>query len=186
MIPKVIGAPPVHHSTIFKSLETYPSRTRLPNARSGAIIVTGRIDHAIGRVLRPSHNHAKRSFQSLLLVMAPREAGNLHGVVAQLVVYMASFHQSRVLRGRSDASVYGLASAGYTVQFVRIKHDSTVERSRTFDVQVPEDIKMVLGCLKYVLELSESQLSGLAPEKKVDVDSDIGDDPVIDLHDNSV
>ena len=67
-----------------------------------------------------------------------------------------------------------------------IKHNGTVGRSKTFDVQVKGDIMAVLGCLKYLLELTASMSPNLTPGKKgeLTLQDDAVDDPAIDLHDN--
>jgi len=122
-------------------------------------IVSGRVDHGIGRVLLPGRRGAmkrpKRRFQSLLLIVEAKTALNLDRALPQLVVYLASLHQSRLQRNRSDATVYGLVSDGYAFIFVTITHGGVLKQSRRFEI-TQGDILTVLGCLKYILEISVS------------------------------
>ena len=63
---------------------------------SPATVVTGRVDHGVGIVLKPHKSNHR--FHSLLLIV---EAKFQHGVdraLPQLVVYLASLHQTRVQR----------------------------------------------------------------------------------------
>jgi len=146
---------------------------------SPGIIVSGRVDHGIGRVLKTHHNYRKRRFESLLLAVEAKTALNLISALSQLVVYLASIRQSRLSRGRSDASVYGVASDGYAFIFVTITHDGILKRSKQFDVEVGE-IREILGCLRYVLEKSERISPNVTPEKNKDghqQDTD-GSDPL--------
>ncbi|EDR03296.1 uncharacterized protein LACBIDRAFT_331602 [Laccaria bicolor S238N-H82] len=50
--------------------------------------------------------------------------------MAQLIVYLASLRQSPLERKWKDATVYGVASDGFTFGFVKISHDGTVKRSQ--------------------------------------------------------
>jgi hypothetical protein len=145
---------------------------------SPATIVSGRVDHGIGRVLK-THNYPKRRFESLLLAVEAKKAFNLLSALPQLVVYLASIHQSRLSRGRCDASVYGVASDGYSFMFVTITHDGTLRQSKQFKVDGGET-RTILGCLKYLLEKSGSLSPNATPEKKEDghqPDTD-GSDPL--------
>jgi hypothetical protein len=87
----------------------------------------------------------------------------------------------RLLRSRSDASIYGVASGGYAFIFVTITHDRKLQRSKRFNVEAG-DIKMILGCLRYVLKKSASMSPYVTLEKKDEHQSDIDSrDPVVDL-----
>jgi hypothetical protein len=151
--------------------------TPTSHTNSPGTIVSGRVDHGIGRVLKAHRNYRKRRFESLLLAVEAKTALNLVSAMSQLVVYLASIRQSRLSRGRSDASVYGVASDGYDFIFVTITHDGTLQRSKRFGVEEGA-IRTILGCLKYVLEKSESLSPNVTPEQKdghqLDVD---GSDP---------
>ena len=77
----------------------------------------------------------------------------MDAAVSQLITYLACLHQSRVWGRRTDASVYGVASDGYSFDFVMITHDGTIKISRRFDVAHGDTLK-ILGCLKHILETS--------------------------------
>jgi hypothetical protein len=115
--------------------------------------------------------------------------GSVDQALPQLLVYLASLHQSRLQRHRSDASVYGVASDGYVFIFVTISHEGVVRLSRRFDIQQGEDMRVVLGCLKYVLEKTASMSLNSAPEQSGGQqedgadETDDGDEP-IDLYAN--
>lgn len=131
-------------------------------------IVNGRVDHGIGRVLpsvrRGAMKRPKRRFQSLLLIVEAKTALNLDHALPQLVVYLASLHQSRLQRNRSDATVYGVVSDGYAFIFVTITHGGELKQSRRFEL-TQGDMLTVLGCLKYILERSASMSPNVTPEK---------------------
>jgi hypothetical protein len=65
-------------------------------------IVNGRIDRMIGCIHPPSHcglmEHFKRCLQPLLLVIQPKKPLSIDGTLPELVVYLASLHQSRLRR----------------------------------------------------------------------------------------
>jgi hypothetical protein len=128
------------------------------------IIVNGRVDHGIGRVVPYSPADTKRRFQCLLLVVEAKTAFNLTRALPELVVYLASIHQSRLQRQRGNATVYGVVSDGYSYIFVTITHDGVLKQSRRFEV-AGGDIQTVLGCLKYTLEMSASMSPNLTPEQ---------------------
>jgi hypothetical protein len=159
----------------FSHTITSASSTQLA---SGAI-VDSYLDIGIGRVMKGY----PRRFQSLLLLVEATRAANLDIAFPQLVVYLASLHQSRVSQNRSDSTVYGVASDGYLFIFVTIAHDGTLERSKQFDITAG-DTETVLGCLIYLLETSAANTM---PEKDEDAycwDTDTGEDLVFDLDDN--
>jgi len=153
------------------------------------VVISGRVDHGIGRVLDRAENaaeHRKRSFYSLLLLVEAKFEGNVEHALPQLIVYLASLHQSRLQRNRKDATVYGVASDGYVFIFVKISHDGTVMRSRIFDVFGGE-MKKVLLCLKHILETTASRSPTSTPEKTAGDNSNdetVEPDPEIDLNDN--
>jgi hypothetical protein len=140
-------------------------------------VVNGRVDHGIGRVVPYSCADTKRRFQSLLLVVEAKTALNLTGALPQLVVYLGSIHQSRIQRQRRNATVYGCVSDGYSYIFVTITHEGVLKQSRRFEV-TQGDMRTVLGCLKYILEMSASMSPNLTPESEQD-----GDEPVEDHSD---
>jgi hypothetical protein len=113
--------------------------------------------------------------------------GSVDQALPQLLVYLASLRQSRLQRHRSDASVYGVASDGYVFIFVTISHEGVVRLSRHFNIVQGEDMRVVLGCLKYVLEKtgpnSTPERSGGQEEKGGADETDDGDEP-IDLYSN--
>jgi hypothetical protein len=149
---KIFGEVPFSHQVISPPMESFPL----------GIFINGRVDYAIGVVLKSGakHEHYKRRFQSRLLVEAKFERG-VELALPELLVYLACLHQSRLQRLRSDASVYGLVSDGFAFIFVAILHDGVVQLSRRFDV-LQGDLRVVLGCLKYVLEKTANML---APER---------------------
>ena len=137
------------------------------------------VDRGIGRVLPHVFrygpmNRIKRSYQSFLLVVQAKKTLGFDGALPELVVYLASLHQSRLERNRSDATVYGVVSDGYAFIFVTITHNSVLKHSRPIDV-TQGDLLTVLGCLKYLLEMSVSVTLKIN-----------GDGPVEDHNDCSV
>jgi hypothetical protein len=106
----------------------------------------------------------KRRFQSLLLVVEAKTAFNLTRALPELVVYLASIHQSRLQRQRRDATVCGVVSDGYSYIFVTITHDGVLKQSRRFEA-AQGDTRKVLGCLKYILEMSANMSPNLTPEQ---------------------
>jgi hypothetical protein len=107
--------------------------------------VNGRVDHGVGIVIR-SQKVPNRLFHSLLLCIEAKFHGILHTALAQLVVYLACLRQSRINRGRSNTSVYGVATDGLSYIFVTITHDGVLKESRQFNV-MDGDLPTVLGCL---------------------------------------
>ena len=111
---KVFGEVSSSH-TISRPAEGKPLRSFL------GIVVNGRVDHEIGRVLIPgSGSPSKRRFQSLLVVVEAKTACNLTEVIPELVVYLGAPHQSRQQRNRRDCTVYGVASDRFSFIFLII------------------------------------------------------------------
>ena len=130
-----------------------------------ATVVNGRVDHGIGIILKSgAKNTPNHRFHSLLLVVEAKFERSVDRALPQLVVYLACLHQSRLRRLRSDASVYGLASDGYVFIFVTISHEGVLKLSKRFDV-LQGGLKVVLGCLEYVLEKTASMSPTLSPER---------------------
>jgi hypothetical protein len=117
----------------------------------------------------------KRRFHSLLLIVEAKTAFNLESALPQLVVYLASLHQSRVQRNRTDATVFGAVSDGYSFEFVTITHDGELKRSRRFKITERRGMVKILGCLKYILETSAKMSSNVTPEKGEREQTDQGD-----------
>jgi hypothetical protein len=154
-------------------------------------IVNGRVDHGIGRVVLSDDDSAtkppKRCFHSLLLIVEAKTALNLDSALPQLVVYLASLHQSRVQRNRSDATVFGVVSDGYSYIFVTITHDGELKRSKRFNMtEKKRDMVKVLGCLKYILETSAKMSPNVTPEKReqTGVEDQVDGDPAMDIDNN--
>ncbi|SRR6266576_1032734 len=91
----------VHCEISFKHRVNPPPKTQT--------IVSGRVDHDIGIVLGANEDR-KRLLYSLLLCVEAKVYNTLDDALAQLVVYLACLRQSRVNRGRSNASVHGVAT----------------------------------------------------------------------------
>ncbi|KAM6489247.1 hypothetical protein JOM56_015298, partial [Amanita muscaria] len=85
--------------------------------------------------------------------------------LAQLVVYLACLRQSRIKRGRSNTSVYGVATDGLSYIFVTITHEGVLKKSNLFDVR-QGGLETVLGSLRYIFEMAMSMSPNLTPEKK--------------------
>jgi hypothetical protein len=143
-------------------------------------IVGGRVDHGVGIVLGANEDR-KRLFYSLLLCVEVKAYNTLDDALAQLVVYLACLRQSRVNRGRSDASVYGVATDGLRYTFVTITHEGVLKVSNTFNI-MRRDLEIVLGCIQYILETAMSMSPNLTPEKGT---SDNGEELEAG-HDNSI
>ncbi|KAK2459874.1 hypothetical protein APHAL10511_008074 [Amanita phalloides] len=108
------------------------SHTIDTKSRSNSVVVGGRVDHGVGIVFSPK----SKAFSSAL---------------GQLVVYLGSLRQSRISRGKSDSSVFGVATDGLNYMFVIITHEGVLMMSKQFDV-LHGDLPTVLGCLRYILE----------------------------------
>ena len=121
-------------------------------------IVNGRVDHGIGHIIPYScsdlsncRSHPKGLFHTLLLVVKAKATASLNHAIPQLVVYLASIHQSR-LEKDNDASVYGAASDGNSFIFVTITHEGVFRKSKPFEISSGE-LLTILGCIKYMLEM---------------------------------
>jgi len=137
------------------------------NAQPSNIMVTGRIDHGIGRVIDGLSDSVKRRFQTLLLIIEAKTKDNLPKAFAQLLTYLAALRQARMHRQRPDLSVYGLATDGYKYQFVMIDHDGVVKTSAVFDVNVrPEDLLVVLGGLMHIIKITSDRSPNTSPKGK--------------------
>ena len=162
----------------FSHTITRPANGKFVGSFLGTI-VNGRVDRGIGRVIPPGRRSAmkcpKRRFQSVLLVVEAKTTFNLDRALPQLVIYLASLHQSRLRRSRSDATIYGVVSNGCASIFVTIRHDGVFTQSRRFKI-IQGEMLTVLGCLKYILEMSASMSPNVRLEKN-------GGEPVEDHSD---
>ena len=146
---------PLQQSSPINVYCDVPFSWKVPTSRqSRPIIIKDHIDRCIGRKLRP-RGIGKCSLQSFLLIVAAKSYINIYGAVAQLVVYLGALRRTRLSRGRSNATVYGVASDGCETRFVMIQHDGKIKISKTFDTGVPRELKTVLGCINYLLKKSE-------------------------------
>ncbi|KAF8730598.1 hypothetical protein AX14_005406, partial [Amanita brunnescens Koide BX004] len=147
---------------------------------------TIKVDHAIGIVIRSRKNVPNRLFHSLLLCVEAKFHGSLSNALTQLVVYLACLRQSRVNRGRSNTSIYGVATDGLSYIFVTITHEGVLKESGLFNV-MDGNLSTVLECLQYILETAMSMFPSETPEweglKKRDELQADGDD-LIDLDDS--
>ena len=87
---------------------------------------------------------------------------------------MASLHQSRLqrkLRNQGDATVYGTVSNGFAFVLLKITHDGVLQQSRRFEVTEGETLT-VLGCLKYMLEMSVSMSPDYVPQPECQSEAD--------------
>lgn len=150
-------------------------------------IVSGRVDHSVGIVIRSRKKFPNRLFHSLLLCVEAKIHNRVSDALAQLVVYLACLRQSRINRGRSNTSVCGVATDGLSYVFVTITHKGVLKESRPFNVKYKNDLLIVLGCFRYILEMALTMSPNLTPEKealkKSDESEAEGDDP-IDLDDS--
>ena len=122
-------------------------------------IVNGRVDYGIGHVIPYScsdpptcQSHSKWLFHTILLIVEAKATANLNYAMPQLVVYLASIHQSQLEKKQHDASVYGAASDGNSFIFVTITHEGVFKKSRQFEISSRE-LLTILGCLKYMLAM---------------------------------
>lgn len=103
------------------------------------------------------------------------------------MVYLASLHQHRVQQNQSNTAVYGVISDGYAYKFLTITQNGELKQSKIFDV-TDGDKLTILGCLKYMLEMSADMSPNVTPE--MDLDGPAGGenhgdyDPALDI-DNS-
>jgi hypothetical protein len=137
-------------------------------------IVDGHVDHGVGIDFRCWNKVPNRRFHSLLLCVGAKLHGRLSDAAAELVVYLACLRQSRLNRGRSNTSVYGVATDGLFYVFVTITHDGVLKESKQFSV-VHGALSTVLGCFQYILETAMSMCPNLTQETGA-LEAD-GDDP---------
>lgn len=97
----------------------------LPAPHDGITTVTGRIDH----VCPPD-----QFFPHPDVIVVPKPHFTTDQAIPQLVVYLACIHRSRIQRGRTDTSIYGVASDGVTFRFVTISHEGVLRTSAVFDI----------------------------------------------------
>jgi len=74
-------------------------------------------------------------------------------------------------------------SDGYDFTFVTITHDGTLRRSKRFSIE-EGGLRTILGCLRYVLEKSESLSPNVTPEKKDGHQPDADDSDPISVDDS--
>lgn len=157
------------------------SNTVQPSSSASSVVVTGRLDYTIGRVLKyPGQYHTRRRFQSLLMIVKAKTQRAIGQSLPTLLAFLASLRQSRLQRHRTDSSVYGVVSDGYLFVFVHITHDGAVKVSRQFDIQQGDTLS-VLGCLRYMLEMA-AEMS--FRDVLLGHEKDDPADPEIDLDDN--
>ena len=109
-------------------------------------------------------NVPNRLFYSLLLAVGAKSKDNVETALPQLVVYLACLHQARMACGRSDCSVYGIASDEFCFIFVMITHEGVLRTSRRFNIQ-QGDLQTVMGCLVYILRKTADMSPTTTPEK---------------------
>jgi hypothetical protein len=149
---------------------------------SQGVVVSGRVDHGVGIVLRRPMKKPSRRFHSLLLCVEAKIKDNLGSAFGQLVTYLASLRESRINRGKTDSSVYGVATDGLKYLFVAITNEGTLLFSKQFDV-MSGDLPVVLGSLRYILgkaismSLKTSPKSCVLQHEKMDDDADEGFNP---------
>ncbi|KAF5379526.1 hypothetical protein D9615_006508 [Tricholomella constricta] len=133
----------------------------------------------------PTWKAPNRLFHSLILCVEAKFHGSIFHAFTQLVVYLACLRQSRSNRGRSDTSVYGVATDGLSYIFVTITHEGVVKLSKVFDV-LQGELPLVLGCLRYILEKAMSMIPNSTPEKgrSESDESEVDADPLIDVDDH--
>ncbi|TDL24689.1 hypothetical protein BD410DRAFT_785381 [Rickenella mellea] len=148
---------------VFREL-TFTHMT--PPTNSGPMFVKGRIDYGIGRRFQTR----KAQFRALMFIVEAKPHGHMDTAFAQLLVYLASLRHSRLQRGRTDCSVYGVASDGYVFKSVKITGDGVVQSTRLFNITDGLELELVLKCLGYLLELTEKMTPNTTPEKKVTVE----------------
>jgi hypothetical protein len=135
-------------------------------------------DHGVGIVIRSRKKVPNRLFHSLLLCVEAKFHGSLSDALAQLVVYLACLRQSHLNRGRSNTSVYGIATDGLSYVFVTIAHQGILRQSKLFNV-LDGDLSTVLGCLQYILETAMSMSPNLTPGTDADDPIDLDDSPYL-------
>jgi hypothetical protein len=128
------------------------------------ITITGQIHYGIGRKL-PSDTASRTLFHSLVLVVEAKADGYVDSALPQLLVYLAAIRQSREARGRSDTSVYGVASDGHIWRFVMITRSGLIKVSRQFDTITRESTKLILECLAFMMEAAASMSPSTTPKK---------------------
>ena len=128
---------------------------------SKSVVVGGRVDHGIG--ISFSSVKPNQRFHSLLLCVEAKVDGIIANALGQLAVYLGSLRQSRIDRGKSDSSVYGVATNGFIYIFVTITHEVVLMKSKQFDVN--GELSIVLGCLQYVLEKAMSMTPNVFPTR---------------------
>lgn len=99
-----------------------------------------------------------------MLVVEAKADGYVDSALPQLLVYLASIRQSREARGRSDTSVYGVASDGLIWRFVMITRSGLIKLSRQFNTITRESTILILECLAFTMETAASMSPSTTPK----------------------
>lgn len=151
-------------------------------AVDGATTVNGRVDYGIG-IVTFGRKVPNRRFHSLLIAVEAKAKDHLEAALPRLVVYLACLRQARKARGRSDCSVYGIASDGYTFYFVTITHEGVLKVSKPLRVSWG-DTQKIMGCIMYILRKTVERSPIVTPEKTKDESRVDDHDEEMDLDDN--
>ena len=122
------------------------------------------MDHGIGIVIASRRKVPNRLFHSLLLSVEAKSQDGAESALPQLVVYLGCLRQARKARGRSDCSVYGVASDGFFFTFVMITNEGVLRTSRRFNIR-QGDLKTVMGCMVFILRKTADMTPTATPEK---------------------
>ena len=139
------------------------------------------MDYGVG-IITPGRKFSNRRFHSLLIAVKAKAKNNLDSAFSQLVVYLACLRQARIGRGRTDCSVYGIASDGYEFCFVTITHEGVVKVSRKFSISRGE-MKTVIGSIMYILRKSLERSPTVTTNDESNVD-ETDQDEAMKLDDN--
>lgn len=140
-----------------RNIKVYCEVSFLHKIGNASLAVGGRVDIGVAIALPsiatnsfPSNSPKKpnRRFHSLLFCAEAKVKDNPRSGVPQLIVYLGSLRQSRINRGKSDCSVYGVATDGFIYIFVTISHEGVMQMTKPFHVLYNE-LPTILGHLTY-------------------------------------
>ncbi len=120
-------------------------------------------------------NKPNRRFHSLLLCVGAKIKDNLGSAYGQLVTYLASLRESRINRGKTNSSVYGVATDGLKFVFVTITSAGVLLFSKHFDI-MKGDLSVILGWLRYILEKTVAMSPNTSPKSNVLQDNNLDGD----------
>ena len=122
------------------------------------ILVNGRADWAFG--------YSKDGDNSALLVaIEAKQRSEFSKGEAQLIAYLAILRENRQQAKKTNSVIQGFYSDGLQYKFVCITANGTINRSRTFDISLADDLKMVFNFVITMMETAMKSTLNASPTK---------------------